>query len=201
MTLVALGALGVACVACSDGVGVPIRLGALDQDDASDEATDEDGGFDERDRNELDEAHCEATFDWPETYAADEAALLDAINAVRERSIRCDEGDEIDDLAPLRVSEALRCSARLHSLDMVQRDFVGRTNPDGDRPGERMRAAGFDVEDWDESLAIGEREPQDALRQLLLDDGDDCRNVATRRHTHIGIGRYEDRWTLDFAAD
>jgi len=192
-----LTTLSVACVACSDGIGVPIRLGALDQDDA---ATDEDGGFDERDRNELDQEHCEATFDWPESYADDEAGLLAAINALRGRSIRCGER-EIDDLAPLRSSEALRCSARLHSLDMVQRDFIGRTNPDGDRPGERMFAAGFDVEDWDESLVIGEREPGRALQQLLDDDGDDCMNVGTRRHTHIGIGRYEDRWTVDFAAD
>ena len=192
-----LATLIVTCASCSDGVGVPIRLGALDQDDAATE----DGGFDERDRNELDEQHCEATFEWPQSYAADEAALLDAINALRERTIRCGQRDEIGELAPLRLSEALRCSARLHSLDMVQRDFIGRTNPDGQRPGERMRAAGFDVEDWDESLAIGEREPERALRQLLEDDGDDCMNVATRRHTHIGIGRFEDRWTLDFAAD
>jgi len=192
MRLAALGVLGgLTCAACSDGIGVPIRHGAL--------ATDGDGGFDERERDELDEEHCAATFDWPASYAADEAALLDAINALRERTIRCDER-EIDGLEPLRVSAALSCSARLHSLDMVERDFVGRTNPDGERPGERMRAAGLDVEDWDESLVIGEREPEGVLAQLL-GDGDDCMNVATRRHAHIGIGRYEDRWTLDFAAD
>lgn len=184
-----LGALGLAC-ACSDGIGVPIRLGALDQQDAASG----DAGFDE-----LDDQHCRASFDWPQSFADDEAALLDAINALRERTIRCGER-EVDDLPPLRVSQALRCSARLHSLDMVERDFVGRTNPDGDRPGERMREAGFDVEDWDESLALGERTAEGALEQLL-DDGDDCMNVATRQHTHIGIGRYEDRWTLDFAAD
>lgn len=178
-----------ACVACSDGVGVPIRLGALEQDGAVD-------------RDELDQAHCATTLAWPDEYAQDEAALLEAINQRREEPLRCgdDQDGVVDELRPLQLSEALRCSARLHSLDMVERDFIGRTNPDGERPGDRMRAAGFAAEDWDESLAIEELGPQGVL-DSLLEDGDDCRNVATRRHTHIGIGRYEDLWTLDFARD
>jgi uncharacterized protein YkwD len=83
---------------------------------------------------------------------------------------------------------------------MVLRDFVGSTNRDGEGPRDRMRAAGYRVDEADESIVIGERETQSALEQLL-DDRDDCFNVATRQHRDVGIGRYEDRWTLDFASD
>lgn len=198
LTLLALAMLP----SCSDGIGVPIRRQATEQAQDRDASSDEDGGFDERDgddRDGFDEEHCQDTFGWPDSYAEDEDALLDAINALRERTIRC--GDrEIDELRPLRVSPALRCSARLHSRDMVERDFTGRTNPDGEGPRDRMRAAGYRVEDSDESLAVGERSAQGALEQLL-DDWDDCNNLATRQHGELGIGRFEDRWTLDFASD
>jgi uncharacterized protein YkwD len=187
--------------ACSDGVGMPIQRQAPEQELDRDAASDRDGesAEDEDDGDELDEEHCRDTFAWPASYAASEEALLEAINTVRERSIRC--GDrEVDGLPPLRLSSALRCAARLHSRDMVLRDFIGSTDRDGEGPRDRMRAAGYRVEEADESLVIGEREAQGALLQLL-EDRDDCFNVATWRHADVGIGRYEDRWTLDFASD
>lgn len=191
----------VVLTACSDGIGTPIQRQAPEQALDRDAASDRDGASDEDDDDgdELDEEHCRDTFGWRADYAAGEEALLDAINSVRERSIRC--GDrEVDDLPPLRLSPALRCAARLHSRDMVLRDFIGSTNADGEGPRDRMRAAGYRVYEADESLVIGERDVASALEQLL-DDRDDCFNVATRQHHDVGIGRYEDRWTLDFASD
>lgn len=183
----------IACSACSDGVGRPIRAQVADQSD------DDDAGFDEHDREHYDAEYCASTAAWPERYAADEAELLQAINAQRARGIEC--GDrELDELEPLRMSAALQCAARLHSRDMFERDFVRHTNPDGDEPDDRMRAAGFDVEAENEAIVAGERDAAAALADLL-DDWDDCDALGTRRLTHIGIGRYEDRWTLDFARD
>jgi uncharacterized protein YkwD len=187
--------LACALLACSDGIGTPLRRQAADQSEDDDSGLDE--TVDEGDGTHMEQ--CGPTEGWPASYAADEAALREAINALREDGVRCGD-DELDALRPLRASAALQCSARLHSRDMIERDFTGRTNPDGDRPHNRMRAAGFDVEDSDESIVVGERDAAQALSDLL-DDGDDCRNVGTRELTHIGIGRYEDRWTLDFARD
>jgi uncharacterized protein YkwD len=181
--------------ACSDGVGTPIQRRAREQALDRDAASEEQGARGDG----LDEEHCRDSFGWPDRYAAEETALLAAINAARARSIRC--GDRgVQDLPPLRLSPALQCAARLHSRDMVLRDFIGSTNRDGEGPRDRMRAAGYRVDEADESLVIGERDAQAALEQLL-DDRDDCFNVATRQHGDLGIGRYEDRWTLDFASD
>jgi uncharacterized protein YkwD len=180
-------------LACTDGVGTPIRSQAADQ------SQDDDAGFDERGEDDYDAAHCAATEAWPPSYAADEAALLERINALRARELHCGER-ELDELEPLRLSRALTCSARLHSRDMFERDFVGRISPEGDEPDDRMRAAGFDVEAENEAIVAGEISADAALDDLL-DDWDDCNALGTRRLTHIGVGRWQDRWTLDFARD
>jgi uncharacterized protein YkwD len=176
---------------CTDGVGTPIRL-PLPLGDA---AARGDGGDDEHEH--LDAEHCVDALDWPADYEADEQALLDSINGLRRDGYRC--GDrELDAVDALELSPSLRCAARLHSLDMVERGFFGRTNPDGDEPHDRMRNAGYDVGDSNEVRATGESDAMSAL-QHLLEDWDECNSLGSRRMTHVGIGRYEDRWTLDFA--
>jgi len=193
-------------VGCTDGIGTPIRQRALQQTPDDDTTADEDGGRDQHE--ELDLEHCADSFDWPESYAAGEDELLEAINAARREGFRCGDGDGdgdgdrgVDEHAPpLRPSPALRCSARLHSRDMVERDFIGRSNPDGDGPGDRMRRAGFYVDDWDEAIESGARSASTALL-ALLDDYDDCMSLRSRELTHIGVGNYEDRWTVDLASD
>jgi len=190
-------------VGCTDGIGTPLRQRALQTD--GDTAADEDGGRDQHE--ELDLEHCADSFDWPESFAAGEDELLEAINAARREGFRCGDGDddgdsdrEVDEREPLQLSPALRCSARLHSKDMVERDFMGRINPDGDGPRDRMRRAGFYVDDWDEAIESGERSASTAL-PAFLDTYDDCMSLRSRRLTHIGVGHYEDRWTLDLASD
>ena len=190
-------------VGCTDGIGTPLRQRALQQTPDEDAAADEDGGRDQHE--ELDLEHCADSFDWPEGYAAGEADLIEAINIARREGFRCGDGDddgdrEVDEREPLQPSPALRCSARLHSLDMVQRDFTGRSNPDGDGPRVRMRRAGFYVDDWDEAIESGARSASTAIL-ALLDDYDDCMSLRSRELTHIGVGNYEDRWTVDLASD
>jgi uncharacterized protein YkwD len=188
-------------VACTDGIGTPLRQPALRQAPDGDPAADEDGGRDSHE--ELDAQHCANALAWPESYAAGEDELLEAINAARREGFRCGDGDgdrEVDEREPLQPSPALRCSARLHSLDMIERDFVGRSNPDGDGPRDRMRRAGFYPDDWDEAIEAGERSASSALASLL-DDYDDCMSLRSRELTHIGVGHYEDRWTVDLARD
>jgi hypothetical protein len=178
---------------CTDGVGTPIRLPLP----VSDAATRADGG-DDREDERFDVEHCADTLEWPDAFEAGERALLDAVNALRREGFRCGEERELDDLEALELSPSLRCSARLHSRDMALRDFVGRTNLDGDEPGDRMRRAGYDAGDTNEIIVV--REP-DALSALedMLGEWDECNELGSRRMVHVGIGRYEDLWTLDFA--
>jgi uncharacterized protein YkwD len=179
---------------CTDGVGTPIRL-PLPVGDA---AAPEPGG-DAHER--FDAQHCEETLEWPDGFEADERALLDAINQLRREGFRCGAERELDPMDALALSLSLRCSARLHSLDMVERDFTQRTNLEGEEPSERMRRAGYDVGDSNEIIVAGEAGEHDAMSALedMLSEWDECNDLGSRRMTHVGIGRYEDRWTLDFA--
>jgi len=165
----------------------------------ADSGTDRGSGREQDRGRDLDTEHCARAQAWPEGLASEEQALLDAINLLRSRRIECGERD-FEELDPLELSAALTCSARLHSFDMVTRDFVGRTNPDGDNPRDRMRAAGFDPDEWSESIVRSAAGPERALEELL-EDWDDCMNVATRELTRVGIGHYGEVWTLDFARD
>lgn len=194
-------------VGCSDVVVAPIRLAAASSmtdgggrraDGGPSRDRDRDGGRDERDSG-LDVAHCAEALSWPEPFADAERELLARIDELRRGRVGCGDRD-FEDLPPLRLSPELQCSARLHSLDMARRDFQGRTNPDGEDASDRMRAAGFEVRESSESIVVGETDPAVVL-QRLLDDWDDCMNVATRELDEVGIGRHEDLWTLDFGRD
>jgi hypothetical protein len=210
--LLACGCWGLAAAGCSDAVVEPIRRAAASAmaEDAGPQA-ERDGGRDgdggswrERDAGSddqaagLDAAHCAEALSWPEPFADAERALFVSINELRAERVECGDDRDFSDLRPLRLSAALQCSARLHSLDMARRDFEGRTNPDGEDAADRMRAAGFDTEDSSESIVVGETEPGAVLDQLL-DDWDDCMNVATDELDEVG--RHEGLWTLDFGRD
>lgn len=54
---------------------------------------------------------------------------------------------------PLAPNQILINAARAHSQDMLDRDFFAHTNPDGDSPFDRMKAAGYTYTTAAENLA------------------------------------------------
>ena len=187
---------------CGDAVATPIR-GAQLLDGAAEQGRAPGSGPDVPATD-----HCADAADWPEEFAAAEQSLFAAINAQREAGIRCGDGNGGDGdgdgareerpRQPLELVPELRCSARLHSRDMFENDYVGRENRQGDDFRDRIRAAGLEVRYVDESI---ERTDADAERvlELLLDDWDDCGNLLNSELDGVGIGHYQDLWTLDFA--
>jgi uncharacterized protein YkwD len=98
----------------------------------------------------------------------------------------------------LQLAPELRCSARLHTQDMLQRHFVSQVNPDGQDPGQRMTAAGFSHGPFAEAIVAHATDAAHVLSSLLADDRV-CRSLSTMQLTAIGVGHDEDLWTLDFA--
>ncbi|MBN1656084.1 MAG: hypothetical protein JXA30_20115 [Deltaproteobacteria bacterium] len=149
-------------------------------------------------------ADCSTVADWPSEWTNAEQALLEGIFKLRNVPAFICEGSGIVDwawigLPQLRYSPELRCSARLHSVDMSQRGFFSQTNPDGITPPERMWAAGFDtVWLWAEWIHQGS-DPDEALESLMKGDSWGCEYFTDSRLTAIGIGYYEGYWTLDVA--
>lgn len=87
------------------------------------------------------------------------------------------------------MDPVLRCSSRLHSLDMFERDFFDHTNPDGLDPFDRMDEAGFSGSYMGENIAMGQTDPVEVMEAWIDSDGH-CSNVMSPNFTLIGVGYY-----------
>jgi len=86
----------------------------------------------------------------------------------------------------VHADDRLAAAARGHSEDMRERDFFDHTNPDGDGPGERARAAGYDW--WaSENIAWGYRTAE-AVVAGWMDSPGHRRNILNCDVTEIGVG-------------
>ena len=89
-----------------------------------------------------------------------------------------------------------------HSVDMHERDFFAHENPDGDGPGDRLRAAGVNWSSYGENIAIGQETPARVMAAWMGSDGH-RRNILDPEFTHLGIGVHTATgggpyWTQDF---
>jgi uncharacterized protein YkwD len=175
---------------CGDAVATPIRAAAGDA--ATQHGRGSSGSADVPATE-----HCADVADWPERMVEAELMLFTALNELRAEGIRCGEG-EAREREPLQLARELRCSARLHSLDMYENDYVGRENRARDDFRDRIRAAGIDAREVDEAIEKTEGGPRAVLVELL-EDPDDCEALSDFRLNAVGIGHYADLWTLDFA--
>jgi uncharacterized protein YkwD len=143
--------------------------------------------------------YCAPTAAWSPTLAAAETQLFEAINALRSGGNVVCGSRRFERATPFVLAPELQCSARLHSMDMDQRQFFNPSNPEGISPGVRMTRAGFDHGPWGEAIAWHRLDSDRVLQHLLADGAQSCSILADPRFTSIGIGYYGDLWTLDFA--
>ena len=64
---------------------------------------------------------------------------------------------------------------------------MDHTNPDGQDPGDRMRAAGYRGSSWGENIAAGYDSAQKVVAAWMQSDGH-RENILNCRFTTIGIG-------------
>jgi uncharacterized protein YkwD len=98
----------------------------------------------------------------------------------------------------LRVDARLAAAAQAHSEDMVDRDYFSHTSPDGEGPGDRAAAAGY--ESWSgENIAAGYPTPA-AVVQGWMNSAGHKANIVNCRSEATGVG-YDARrnmWTQMF---
>ncbi len=82
-----------------------------------------------------------------------EAAIATAVNA----------GREAHSLPPYRVDDTLAAVAQAHAQDMVARDYVGHSSPEGKRVCDRPRDAGLDLDRAGENYYVSTRSAEEAL--------------------------------------
>ena len=147
-----------------------------------------------------DNDYCYDVATWPVEWIEFEDAVLELINARRAEGANCGSNGTFEPAAPLTDNAALRCAARNHSKDMAERGFFGHTNPDGDEPGERIDAAGYEPSAWGENIALGQRTPDQVVDGWMSSDGH-CANIMRDHYTETGVGYYAGYyWTQAFGS-
>jgi uncharacterized protein YkwD len=152
--------------------------------------------------------HCAAVADWDPAWVAFEEEVLARVNETRSQPADCGAEGEFAAAAPLTMNPILRCSARLHSLDMFERDFFDHDTPDGIDPFQRMAEAGFVGSGGGENIALGQSTPEQVMEAWMESDGH-CANVMRAAFDTIGVGYHpgagrigigSNYWTQNFGA-
>lgn len=104
-------------------------------------------------------------------------AVLEAVNQARTRR----------GLGPLVHDAQLAEAAQRHAEAMASRNFYAHLDPEGRRPSDRARAAGFEYREIAENLAEGQFTAEEVVGRWL-DSSDHRRNVLRTSSTHHGLG-------------
>jgi hypothetical protein len=192
-----------AAASCGDGIGRPILAAATGEgsgpvvQDGGNAAPVADAGPSSGDVPAG--AHCAKVATPPPSWAASELTFFDAINRYRSGAGNVCGGRTSANLPPLLLSPELRCSARLHALDMTTRLFIGQINPENEGPGARMAAAGFPNSAAAEDIAVGEIDQVLMWPALILPGGSQGCALADPNLTFVGVGRSQSLWAVDVA--
>lgn len=159
---------------------------------------------------------CAAVADWPEERAAAEEALLVLVNEARAAGATCG-GMARPATTPLTMDPYLRCAARLHSLDMGEREYFSHATwnaaastcedddgcPDGTMcagetssstpmrcgktPSTRVSEVGGPSGAGWENIAAGNDTVEETMDQWMNSAGH-CNNIMNSSLKTIGIG-------------
>jgi uncharacterized protein YkwD len=130
--------------------------------------------------------YCAAVAGWDEEAAALEEEVLVLVNEARETARSCGN-KAFGKAGPLVMEPHLRCAARLHSVDMIERDFFDHVDPDGGQPWDRAEAAGYEWQLVGENIAQGYETAESVMAGWLKSPGH-CSNIMEPGFTDFGVG-------------
>ncbi len=156
-----------------------------------------------------DTTYCQGAQNWPPEQIAREKTLFELVNQQREQGRDCGSEGYKESTLPLDMSPTLRCTARVHSQDMNDRNFVSHTNPEAWTIVWRALHASFvSVEQaltevfsrLGENITQSPETAEMALDNWLKNDRH-CANLMDPYFTHMGVGYHPGNaagplWTL-----
>lgn len=146
--------------------------------------------------------HCASAATWDPAWTSFENEVLRLSNQYRQAGATCGT-TRYNAVAPLVMQPALRCAARLHSKDMIDRAYFSHTTPDGVTFSQRITNAGYRWRTVGENIASGYRSPQAVVDGWIKSPGH-CVNLMNGAFRDIGVGFYGGAgsfsWTQDFGA-
>lgn len=144
---------------------------------------------------------CDHLDAWDPQVEQMEETVLDLVNDHRASGANCGTEGQFGVADPLEMNTELRCAARLHSMDMAERDFFDHQNPDGESPAERIAETGYMDSPTDrmtgENIAYGSQTAEQVVQGWMDSDGH-CANIMHPQYEEIGVGKYDDYWTQKF---
>jgi uncharacterized protein YkwD len=144
--------------------------------------------------------HCAPVAGFGAAVTAAEEEVLAIVNRHRAAGASCGERGYFAPTHPLVMKPTLRCAARLHSLDMVERGYFSHTSPEGESPGDRITAAGYGpFRTWGENISRRSANAETMMQGWMNSDGH-CANIMNHSFTEIGVGIVSTTGTQKFAA-
>jgi len=134
------------------------------------------------------DASCsEIAASWPTEWIDFEDLVLAITNEYRAQSVDCRSAGLFPPALPLQDDPLLRCAARRHSLDMIQRGYFAHVSPDGVPPSDRVVDAGYSFRAVGENIAAGQMTPQAVVDGWIASDGH-CANLMNPAFEELGTG-------------
>lgn len=134
--------------------------------------------------------YCVPASDWDPSWSEWEEAVLVIVNQRRSEGADCGQYGSFSPAEPLVMNANLRCSARLHSVDMAENNYFDHTSLDGRTPFDRMAAAGYSGGTMGENIAMGQPTPESVMQGWMDSDGH-CRNIMDSGFSEIGVGVFQ----------
>jgi uncharacterized protein YkwD len=107
--------------------------------------------------------YCASVASWDAAWTAFEDEVLTLTNAARAKGATCGQYGSFEAAGPLMMSAILRCSSRLHSKDMGEKNYFAHDNLEGKDPFQRMAAAGYSGFTMGENIAKGQQTPKEVV--------------------------------------
>ena len=146
--------------------------------------------------------YCTDVLFWSDEWKAFEEEVVVRTNQIREQGTTCD-GDVYPPVPSLKMQRNLRCSSRVHSKDMMERDYFAHENLSGEDPGTRMTNAEYPWMSYGENIAYGYASPAEVVDGWHQSPGH-CRNMMSDWFDEIGVGIYSEAggiyWTQNFGS-
>ena len=147
-------------------------------------------------------AYCSSVGVWDDAFITKEEELLVLVNDVRAKGAHCGPHGLKAPTGPLDMEGSLRCAARVHSLDMNERNFFAHNNPSGQTPWYRIAQAGYTQSPVGENIAFGSSTAEGVMEQWMNSPGH-CANIMEPSYDYMGAGYldgtvYGHTWTQTF---
>lgn len=177
------------------------------------------GGLDGGGDDVPDSLSCADVADWPADWVAREEEILALVNQYRAAGATCG-GNARPPAEPLTMDPVLRCAARLHSMDMAERDFFSHATWDasadtcsdddecdagyicgtefpqmdpqrcGKSPALRVSEVGGPSGAGWENIAAGNSTAAETMDEQWMPSSGHCNNIMDGSLQTIGVGYY-----------